>query len=303
MKVALKLIFATVLGTLAVLIIFGWVRAQREVELFDSDMRRDHLLVGSTLAVCVADEWVHVGPHRALQLVREADEERQHLRLGFVHPDGTQSAIAPGRILEHRAQISGAVREVHGREQVRLLEQKPRRLALEQGHVVPVEARRIEARAFAHGVPDHGVERETAAHRLLHEVPALERAKRRLRVIRGARELGQRLGVHVVTLDVSQHRKHAPALDAETRPGPIDEQRDLGQIVFVLDRDDARHAASLQEVAQRLDVDGARGDQAVGDVEREGAEAQGAGERLHARERALSEQRERGGDGKHQHAR
>lgn len=101
MKVALKLIFATVLGTLAVLIIFGWVRAQREVELFDSDMRRDHLLVGSTLAVCVADEWVHVGPHRALQLVREADEERQHLRLGFVHPDGTQSAIAPGRILEH----------------------------------------------------------------------------------------------------------------------------------------------------------------------------------------------------------
>src|SRR5260221_11104766 len=47
MRVALKLVLATVLGTLAVLIIFGWVRARREVELFDSDMRRDHLLVGT----------------------------------------------------------------------------------------------------------------------------------------------------------------------------------------------------------------------------------------------------------------
>jgi two-component system NtrC family sensor kinase len=101
MRVALKLILATVLGTLAVLIIFGWVRAQREVELFDSDMRRDHLLVGTTLAVCVADEWVNVGAERALQLVKEADEERPHMRLGFVLPDGTQSEVAPGRIMKH----------------------------------------------------------------------------------------------------------------------------------------------------------------------------------------------------------
>src|SRR4051812_1194436 len=32
MRVALKLVLATVLGTLAVLIIFGWLRARREVE-------------------------------------------------------------------------------------------------------------------------------------------------------------------------------------------------------------------------------------------------------------------------------
>jgi len=101
MRVALKLVLATVLGTLAVLIIFGWVRARREVELFDSDMRRDHLLVGTTLAVCVADEWANVGVDRALQLVKQADEERPHMRLGFVHPDGTQSDVAPGRTVKH----------------------------------------------------------------------------------------------------------------------------------------------------------------------------------------------------------
>jgi signal transduction histidine kinase len=101
MRVALKLVLATVLGTLAVLIIFGWVRAEREVELFDSDMRRDHLLVGTTLAVCVADEWANAGEDRALQLVKQADEERPHMRLGFVHPDGTQSDVAPGRAVRH----------------------------------------------------------------------------------------------------------------------------------------------------------------------------------------------------------
>jgi two-component system, NtrC family, sensor kinase len=105
MRVALKLVLATVLGTLAVLIIFGWVRARKEVELFDLDMRRDHLLVGTTLAVCVADEWVVAGQARAMQLVRQADEERQHMRVGFVHPSGRQDDVAPGRIA-HRSVVN-----------------------------------------------------------------------------------------------------------------------------------------------------------------------------------------------------
>ncbi|HEX2876640.1 MAG TPA: HAMP domain-containing sensor histidine kinase [Polyangiaceae bacterium] len=102
MRVALKLVLATVLGTLMVLVIFGWVRAHNEVELFDSDMRGDHLLVGTTLAVCVSDEWLNVGRDRALQLVKQANAERPHMRLGFVHPDGTQSAEAPGRAMDHQ---------------------------------------------------------------------------------------------------------------------------------------------------------------------------------------------------------
>lgn len=96
MRVALKLVLAMVLGTLAVLVIFGWVRAQREVEIFDSDMRNDHSLIGATLATCVADVWSAGGVERALQLVKRADVERSEMRLGFVHPDGTQSEHAPG---------------------------------------------------------------------------------------------------------------------------------------------------------------------------------------------------------------
>jgi two-component system NtrC family sensor kinase len=98
MRVALKLVLATVLGTLAVLVIFGWVRAQKEVELFDSDMRNDHSLIGGTLAACVADVWKAAGPTRAVQLVQQADVERPGMRVGFVHVDGTQSEQAPGLV-------------------------------------------------------------------------------------------------------------------------------------------------------------------------------------------------------------
>jgi two-component system, NtrC family, sensor kinase len=96
-RVALKLVLATVLGTLAVLVIFGWLRARREVELFDVDMRKDHELIGTTLAVCVADEWSAVGEERAMQLVRQADVERRGMRLGFIYPNGQHSPIAPGQ--------------------------------------------------------------------------------------------------------------------------------------------------------------------------------------------------------------
>jgi two-component system, NtrC family, sensor kinase len=116
MRVALKLVLATVLGTLAVLVIFGWLRARREVELFDVDMRKDHELIGTTLAVCVADEWAAVGEERAMQLVRQADVERRGMRLGFVYPTGKHSPIAPGQAnqlavrgaLEHFVTTDGA---------------------------------------------------------------------------------------------------------------------------------------------------------------------------------------------------
>jgi two-component system, NtrC family, sensor kinase len=97
MRVALKLVLATVLGTLAVLVIFGWLRARREVEQFDVDMRSDHELIGTTLAVCVADEWFAVGEQRAMQLVKQADVERRGMRLGFIYPDGRHSPIAPAQ--------------------------------------------------------------------------------------------------------------------------------------------------------------------------------------------------------------
>jgi hypothetical protein len=57
MRPALKVVLATVLGTLAVLVVSGYLRTRREVALFDSDIRNDHVLIGTTLAVCVGSTW------------------------------------------------------------------------------------------------------------------------------------------------------------------------------------------------------------------------------------------------------
>jgi two-component system, NtrC family, sensor kinase len=90
MRLALKVVLATVLGTLAVLVFFGYLRTRREIALFDSDIRNDHGLIGATLGVCVASTWASAGPERALELVAQANADRPYLTISWVYPDGRQ---------------------------------------------------------------------------------------------------------------------------------------------------------------------------------------------------------------------
>jgi two-component system NtrC family sensor kinase len=111
MRLALKVVLATVLGTLAVLVVFGYLRTRREIALFDSDIRNDHGLIGTTLAVCVASTWANAGPERALELVSQANADRPYLTISFVYPEGHQppasefrAPFPPGQFdhIEHR---------------------------------------------------------------------------------------------------------------------------------------------------------------------------------------------------------
>src|SRR5690606_32670912 len=95
MRLALKVVLATVLGVLAVLTVFGWLRAKREIALFDSDMRKDHELIAATLGVCVASTWASAGPERALDLIERANADRPGVRIGWVHPDGRTTMDTP----------------------------------------------------------------------------------------------------------------------------------------------------------------------------------------------------------------
>ncbi|HWO09115.1 MAG TPA: histidine kinase, partial [Polyangiaceae bacterium] len=92
MRLALKVVLVTVLGTLAVLVVFGYLRTRREIALFDSDIRNDHALIGTTLAVCVASTWGAAGPERALALVEQANAARDYLTIRWVYPDDSPLA-------------------------------------------------------------------------------------------------------------------------------------------------------------------------------------------------------------------
>jgi two-component system, NtrC family, sensor kinase len=117
MRLALKVVLATVLGTLAVLVVFGYLRTRREIALFDSDIRNDHALIGTTLAVCVASTWSTAGPDRALGLVDQANAARDYLTIRWVYPDTDPHAtgdhrphypLRPEQNVEHRVlELSG----------------------------------------------------------------------------------------------------------------------------------------------------------------------------------------------------
>ena len=93
------------------------------------------------------------------------------------------------------------------------------------------------------------------------------------------------------------------AATLRARPGPFDEQRDLGQVVLVLQRAHARHTGVAQEVAERFHARRTRRHDAVGDVERQRVPAQQTRESCDARERALARRDQRRNHGEDQHPR
>jgi signal transduction histidine kinase len=106
MRLALKVVLATVLGTFAVLILFGYLRILREVALFDTDIRNDHGLIGTTLALCVASTWSTAGPESAITLVSQADADRDYLTIDWVFPEA-HPAYASGKQQPPRFALEG----------------------------------------------------------------------------------------------------------------------------------------------------------------------------------------------------
>lgn len=116
MKLALKVTLAVVLGIVVVLSVFTYLRVQGLIALFDEDMRKNHVLIGSTLAVPVLDVWFTDGPSRASEVVRLANADRHGTYIGWLprqglEPPGSSALVDWQQMseVEHRVQqLSGA---------------------------------------------------------------------------------------------------------------------------------------------------------------------------------------------------
>jgi len=86
MKLTRKLTLALFLVVLVVICVFAYVRVEREVALFDGDMRRDHLIMSEALRSAVLELWESQGEEPALGLVRRANADRNHLELRWAWP-------------------------------------------------------------------------------------------------------------------------------------------------------------------------------------------------------------------------
>ena len=111
-----KLVVALVLAILFVLGVMAVIRTRREVRLFDTDMRRDHLVLGRALATAAARAWVTSGPDAAREMVAEANRSADHVRIRWVSLDA--DARAPDRPdvsgLTPGAELATRVEPAHG---------------------------------------------------------------------------------------------------------------------------------------------------------------------------------------------
>ena len=87
MKLVAKLTLVIGLSVVAVLAVGAHLRVQREVALFQDDMRRDHLVVGQTLARAVAEVWLLKGKAVALDVVAHANTTGAFVNVRWVRPN------------------------------------------------------------------------------------------------------------------------------------------------------------------------------------------------------------------------
>ncbi|MEO8182297.1 MAG: HAMP domain-containing sensor histidine kinase [Deltaproteobacteria bacterium] len=93
MKLARRVALAVIAGVVLVLGGFGYMRVRREIAMFDSDMRKDHALIGSTLAVQVSETWLADGPARATAVVALADSNREGVHIGWIPRDSSRALL------------------------------------------------------------------------------------------------------------------------------------------------------------------------------------------------------------------
>ncbi len=94
MKLAVRVALAVIAGVVLVLGGFGYLGVRREIAMFDADMRKDHALTGSTLAVQVSQTWLEDGPERATAIVTLADSNREGVHIGWVPRDSKRALLS-----------------------------------------------------------------------------------------------------------------------------------------------------------------------------------------------------------------
>jgi two-component system, NtrC family, sensor kinase len=80
MKLARKLAVLLLLGMMLVLVVALVAAVRREIQLFDSDMKRDHQILGRALAVAAARIWSVDGEDVAVDLINRVNSEQSSLR-------------------------------------------------------------------------------------------------------------------------------------------------------------------------------------------------------------------------------
>jgi two-component system NtrC family sensor kinase len=87
LRLLIRIVSSVLLGIIALLAIDGYLSVRREIDLFDSDMARDGILLGRTLKPVIAETWRTEGEEAALEAIREIRQQTQRVQLRWVWLD------------------------------------------------------------------------------------------------------------------------------------------------------------------------------------------------------------------------
>lgn len=91
MRLAAKLLALGVAGAILVIGIEAYLGVRYDVRMFEGDMRRDDMQIAQALAALVENSWKVSGQKRALQLIQDANDGGQHVKVRFVWLDAASS--------------------------------------------------------------------------------------------------------------------------------------------------------------------------------------------------------------------
>jgi two-component system, NtrC family, sensor kinase len=83
------------------------IRIDRDLGLFEVDMRRDHRVMASVLIPALISAWRHDGEERALRLLETANQRVDDVAIRFVWLDDLPSERPPDLAIERLAQLGG----------------------------------------------------------------------------------------------------------------------------------------------------------------------------------------------------
>ncbi len=93
MRLARKLILATVIGLAVVFAANAYYRIRRERFAFDSDMRQDHAVLAQVLREAVADMWKKEGRQAALDLLAAVGSPSESVRVRWIDKNDTAARV------------------------------------------------------------------------------------------------------------------------------------------------------------------------------------------------------------------
>ena len=99
MKMFAKLIFSFVSIIFIILIVDGYISFQRQIKLFETNMKKNMNIIGLTMKSVIEDTWQKDGEQQAFKIINGAISDESHIKIRFVWLD-----VPPGSI--HAPKIS-----------------------------------------------------------------------------------------------------------------------------------------------------------------------------------------------------